>query len=380
MRIVFIRSNPVAPYPRLEKTVNSLVKNGHSAHVLGWDRSCKYKEKKDVLILTDSEVEITRFGIPATFGGGMKSNLIGLMKFQFRIFKWLLKNRKSYDAIHAYDFDTGFISLKCAKLLNKKIIYDIPDYYVDSHNLKGSRIGKYIEKQEYKIINNSDATIICTEKRKEQIRGSKPKKLVIIHNSPKRVNIIANDMKDSLKTKIVYVGILANSRFIKEIADVVIKRNDCEFHVGGFGKLESYFKQLSEKYNNIKFYGKIPYESTLKLEKECDIMVAIYDPNVPNHFYAAPNKFYESLMLGKPIIMAKNTGMDDVVLNNDIGEVIEYSIDSLELAIEKLIARKKEWPDMANRSKKLYTEKFSWDTMEKRLVSLYDEIEKERIV
>ena len=34
-------------------------------------------------------------------------------------------------------------------------------------------------------------------------------------------------------------------------------------------------------------------------------MTAIYDPNISNHYYAAPNKFYEALMLGKPLIMVK---------------------------------------------------------------------------
>lgn len=377
MRIVFIRSNPVEPYPRLEKTVNSLKKHGHEVYVLAWDRSQKYNRKKSILSLPDCDVDIIRFGIPGKFGGGFKENLLALLKFQFNIFMWLLTNRKSYDAIHAYDFDTGYTALKCAKLLNKKLIYDIPDYYTDSHNLVGTIVGRFVQKSENNIINKAEAVIICTEKRKQQIAGTKPKKLVVIHNSPvsEDGNKIKAPNETNEKLKIVYVGILAVGRFIKEIADVVISRDDCEFHIGGFGSLDIYFEELSKSYDNIYFYGKIPYKETLELERKCDVITAIYDPDVPNHYYAAPNKFYESLMLGKPIIMVKNTGMDDVVSENEIGEVINFSIESFNGAIDKLIEKRNEWPEMSKRANRLYCEIYSWNIMELRLVDLYEYLE-----
>lgn len=379
MKIIMIRSNPVSPYPRLEKAANSLLKNGHEIHVLGWDRSNKYRKKESVLALLDGDVTITRFGIPAEFGGGFKGNTMSLFKFQIRLFLWLFKNRKSYDAIHAYDFDTGYIALKCSKLFKKRLIYDIPDYYIDSHGLKGTRIGKFIQKLENKIINKADATIICTEKRKEQIKGTKPKKLVVIHNSPVNVEIGHKYAKVITKTfsnkmKIVYVGILANGRFIKEIANLVINRDDCEFHIGGFGKLEHYFNNLADKNDNIIYYGKLSYAETLALEDKCDIVTAIYDPNIPNHYYAAPNKFYEALMLGKPLIMVKNTGMDHLVSQNEIGEVIEYTVESLNEAIDELIRKRDQWEKISTKAKNLYINEFSWEKMEQRLINLYNDI------
>src|SRR5690554_3139092 len=149
MRVVLLRSNPVNPYPRLEKTANCLLKNGYSVHVLAWDRSSKYNEKLTKLELSNGDVPITRFGIPSSYGAGIKKNLFPLIKFQFELLKWLIKNRTSYDVIHAYDFDTGYVSLVIARLFRKKIVYDIADYYVDSHNLKNTALGSMIEKKEH---------------------------------------------------------------------------------------------------------------------------------------------------------------------------------------------------------------------------------------
>jgi len=371
MRIVFIRSNPVDPDSRVEKEVNSLLKIGHSIEVIGWDRSNKYKKKDEILELHNGSVAIHRFGIPAIFGGGFKKNLIPLIKFQLNIFSWLIKNRKKYDAIHACDFDTAFSSFICAKLLKKKLIYDIFDYYVDSFHVP-KVLKRVVEKIDHLIINKSDAVIICSEKRKEQIKGSHPKKLYIIHNSPPDLSDKINIKHlNKEKVKIVYVGILSEGRFLKEIADIIKDKSEYEFHIGGFGKLENYFKDLSKKYDNIYFYGKLPYKETLELEKSCDIMTAIYDPYIPNHKYAAPNKFYEALMLGKPIIMIKNTGMDDIVSKYKIGEVIEYNKVSLLKAFEKLKRQREKWKDIAIIMKDIYNKNYSWPIMEIELYSLY---------
>ena len=109
----------------------------------------------------------------------------------------------------------------------------------------------------------------------------------------------------------------------------------------------------------------------MQLEAACDIIPAIYDPDVPNHQYAAPNKFYEALMLGKPLIMVQNTGMDHFVRQYDLGEIIEYSSESLTRALIELSERKSEFAEIFARMKKLYDEQFSWDEMERRLIVLY---------
>ena len=375
MRIIFLRSNPVDPDSRVEKEVNSLIRQGYEVEILAWDRSAKYKMKESYLNLESCKVKIYRFGIPATFGGGIKSNLVPLIAFQIKLFKWLVQNKNNFDVIHACDFDTAYISFKFAKLYKKRFVYDIFDYYVDAFGIPDF-LKTFIEKKDHKIINSADAVIICSEKRKEQIKGTNPRRLVVIHNTPANVLNKSNRLNlDEAKIKIVYIGILAGSRFIKEIANIVKDNINYEFHIGGFGEYERYFEEMSEKYSNVKFYGKLSYTKTLELENSCDLMTAIYDPRVPNHYYAAPNKFYEALMLGKPLIMVKNTGMSELVVQHDIGEVIEYDSENLKVAIENLIKRNAEWPEISRKMKQLYKMNYSWDEMGKRLINLYSELE-----
>lgn len=372
--IVFLRSNPVQPDPRVEKEVNSLMKAGYAVSVVAWDRSAKYNMRESYLDLENGRAKVYRFGISATYGGGIKGNLRPLIMFQIRLLQWLFKNNNQYEIIHACDFDTAYVAWHCAKILNKKFIYDIFDYYVDAFSVP-RRLKKIIENKDHKLINSADGVIICTEKRKEQIKGTDPKRLTIVHNSPAFSSLRKHYFNlNQDKVKIAYIGILAEGRLLKELSNVIIKNSELELHIGGFGKLEGYFQELSLKYSNIIYYGKLEYSKTIELENSCDIMTAIYDPIIPNHYFAAPNKFYEALMLGKPVIMVNNTGVDGVVLKNNIGEVIEYNSESLEGGIENLIKRKTEWPEISNKMKKLFEKNYSWDEMERRLLNLYKNI------
>lgn len=376
--VVLIRSNPIKPYPRLEKIANYLAKNGYGVTVLAWDRDSDYEPKEEVLKLKDTEVKIIRIGLKGQFSGGMKKNLKSLLKFQRFIHSWLKQHRSEYDIIHAYDFDTGYTALKCAKKFKKKMIYDIPDYYADSHGLNGA-VGKLVRKTENSVINRADATVICTEERKKQIAGTHPKKLYVIHNTPdvevERNNDTGGSDTKHTKLKLAYVGVFGKTRFIDKIAETVSKRDDCEFHIGGFGAgMEKYFADMAEKYENIFYYGRIPYDKTISLERECDVMCAIYDPAVPNHKYAAPNKFYEALSLGKPLIMARNTGMASIVEKYGLGEVIDYNTDSLNRAIDNLSDKNNDFTEISRKAKKLYQNTYSWKKMECVIKEIYTNI------
>lgn len=373
--IVMLRSNPVDPDSRVEKEANSLIKAGFNVEILAWDRSAAYKVKESFLTLSHGALKIYRFGIPAEFGAGKKT-LKAFLLFQITIFFWLIKNRKKYNIIHACDFDTAFTAFQIARVFRKKMVFDIFDYLYTGAEQSNNLFKKSIVYFQHKIINQADGTIICTEKRMEQINGSKPKKLAVIHNSPPTIqgNLKAYRISEN-KLKIVYVGILQEGRFLIELGETIQRSPDCELHIGGFGKYERHFADLSENYSNIFYYGKLSYEKTLELENSCDIMTAIYEPS-NDHYFAAPNKFYESLMLGKPVIMVKNTGMSEIVSQYDIGELMDFDKESLKKAIENLINRKEEWETISSRMKKLYNKSYSWKEMERRLLQFYSDIEK----
>ena len=374
MNIILIRSNPVNPCPRTEKMARCLLARGYGVTVLAWDRDADYLPKEETLDLETQHCKIIRIGIKGQFAGGIKKNLKGLMEFQRFIFKWLKENKNEYDVIQAIDLDDGFTAQIAACRFKKIFIYDIADYYSNGHGYTGL-LRNIVNLIENSVINRAFATIICTEERKEEIKKAHPKRLYVVHNTPNLIiPPLSQDSHDRIR--LAYIGVFGKTRFLPELTEFVSMRNDCELHIGGFGaNMESYFIKQAKEHDNIFFYGKVPYQKTIEIEKKCDILPIIYDPSLLNHIYAAPNKFYEALALGKPMIMAKGTGMSSIVEKYNIGETIEYNVEGLENGINRLIERKNQWLEIGKREQELYTTQYSWEEMERRINELYTEVE-----
>lgn len=371
--ICILRSNPVNPDSRVEKEARALEVAGYKVIVFCWDRSSSHDIQKE--ILHNSQIEIYRAGYKASYGEGMK-NIVPYLKFQICMKRWLRENSNLFDAVHACDFDTANFSINTVKKLKKIFVFDIFDFICGSPR---NILQKIIKKVEFNIINRSDATIICTEDRRRQIIGSNPKKLIVLHNTPPAIEEFPIvDKKNHNNINVVYVGILSNNRLLLEELEVFKRHPEWHFYVGGFGLHEKAFIDASQKYGNIHFLGKISYEETLRLESNADIMLAIYDPTIENHIFAAPNKFYEALMLGKPLIMVKNTGMTTNLRKYNFGVLIDYSEYSFESGLEILVGRKEEWASMSTTMKSLYREFYNWDIMKDRLINMYSELFNDR--
>lgn len=378
MNILFVRANQGYPDSRVEKEIYSLSKE-HHVELLGWDRTKSQRVIDDRLItINGKQVMYHLICISAPQGAGFKKIAVPMFKYWISVTKYIKRNAKRFDVIHFCDFDTAAIAFKVAKSLKLKTVYDIFDYYADSHSAPNF-IKNEIRKRENEIIKDSDVVLICSEKRVEQIKPAIPKRLVIIHNTPSDEFELANIAfsKGSVpnKVKLVYVGMLSDDRFLREIAETVRTMPQIEWHVAGFGYLQDYFETQAKNNDNIFFYGKLNYMQALYLESACDIMTAIYDPAVPNHKYAAPNKFYEALMLGKPLIMAKNTGMDYYLSEYGIGEVMDLNDNNFKSEFKNALIRiidKNNFDEIRNIEHELYNDKFSWSEMEKRLLGAYE--------
>ncbi|MGG2467898.1 glycosyltransferase family 4 protein [Paraclostridium bifermentans] len=372
MKIVYIRSNPINPDPRVEKEMSAAINYGHIPIALGWNRSSSNNTiKKEQLRLSNGLVDIYRINIKSKFGSGVK-NIMPLVKWQIALAKWLLKNRNKYDIIHACDFDTVLPALIMKICFNKKYVYDIFDFYVDAFSVP-HKLKNVIKKLDFLAIKSAEATIIVNESRKEQIQGSKPKKLVVIHNTPIEQKNYINQYKGNKKT-IFYGGILTENRMIKEAISICERHPEWNLIIAGFGPLESMCKKKGEEVKNIQFLGKIPYKEIIKYTMESDILFACYDPNIPNHKFSSPNKLYEAMMCKKPIIVCENTGIDKIVIRENIGLVCKFSEISLEQSFSCLLENMEQCKLMSENSFNLYKNNYSWNIMEKRIGEMYKNI------
>ncbi len=371
-KILIIRSTSIIKDSRTIKYINEFLDLGYQVEVLGWDRKNEY-DPLYKYCYNGKEANIYYFKEEAPYGVGIK-NIPKFIKFK----NWLKKQIKARDdnyIIHACDYDVASTAIKYKK--NKKFVYDIFDYFAESRKLPNI-LKSYFKRKENAIINKADAVVICTEQRKQQIAAAKPKKIYIIHNTP---NISLERFEFNLKSnekgkiKVAYVGVLGESRLLKELLGEIKNYPQVELHIGGVGLYEEDVKKAEKELTNVFYYGSMPYEDVLKLESKCDILFATYDPRIPNHRYSAPNKFYEAAALSKPIIVCKNTGVDEAVEKYKMGMAINYDAKMFFDTIVKIGNDKNAMIKYGENGKDAYDKYFSWQKMKEEIKKLLKYIE-----
>jgi len=374
--VVILRSTSVINDSRTIKVAKTLVENGYRVTILGWDRTGILNE--DRIVFGDGHADIYVYKHKAKYGGGVKL-LVGMLGFEVWLYRKLNRLKNRYSIIHSCDLDTGFIGNLVAHRHNKKHVYDIFDYYIDSRKLP-KQIEKGIENSEINVINKAHVTIICGEWRERQLERATPKKLIVVYNTPYVKTESAGKKvikSDNDKIKLTYVGILQDKRLLREVLGEIKKNPSIELHIGGFGALSEEIEKNSAEYENIFFYGSLNYDDVLALEKDSSVLFATYDPAVRNHQYSAPNKVFEAMALGLPIIVCKNTGIDELVTKHKTGVAISYDAKEFIACVYELISDKDNLKEMKNRALALYNSTYNWNTMEQLLLKTYSGLAEE---
>jgi glycosyltransferase involved in cell wall biosynthesis len=372
--IIMIRSNAVNPYPRLEKSARFLAED-YDVQVLCWDR-----KREAPKVESRNGYTIHRCHLRGDYGLGMRSifNLAGWMMYQVW---WLLRHR--FDLVHAYDFDTYLPALLVAKVKRKKIIYDICDFYAHMLGRVPGFLKRLIGKIDLFLIQFADALIIADDNRKSQIAGSHPKKLITIYNAPPdyydEFADAASGRPERDGFSLGYVGVLQAERGFDSLIDVVAEDPDVDVVIGGYGSSE-YEATLAKKANghgNVKLVGKVsPYRKTLEILAASDALVALYDPAVPNHRFSSPNKVFEAMMLGKSIIVTRDTNMDRIIEEHECGVTVTYGDkEQLRGAIGQLKEMKRRGDTTyGTNARQAYVNTFHLEIMKARLLRLYRDV------
>ncbi len=370
-RILICRSNPISPDPRVEKEARSLRRAGYAVSVLGWDRSGELPDRECV-----RGNEIHRLSIRAGYARGVM-NLFPLLRWQVGSLVWLIRHRAEYDLIHACDFDTILPALVCKFILGKKVVYDIFDFYADHLRATPEWIKRLIRAVDLWAIERADAVIMVDDARREQIAGAQPKRLAVVYNSPEDqyVGRVDEPVPGEATLRLAYIGLLQVERGLMDVLEVLSRHPDWGLDLAGFGGDEAQILAVARGMPNVAWHGRVPYATALDLSARADLLFALYDPRIPNHRYASPNKLFEAMLLGKPVIVARGTNMDRIAEEVGFGLLVKYG-DTL--ALESALARLAQDPDLretlGRRARQGYEQAYGWHIMEQRLMDLYEEI------
>lgn len=330
-------------------------------------------------------VDVIAYDVPYSNSMGLFSRTIAFSKFIFKSVSLIF--RENYDVIYATStpLTVGIMGV-LAKLFrrNKKFIFEVRDLWPELPIAMGMRnpfliLSMWIlERLSY---NFADKCVglspgIVEGIRRGCINKNKPIYMVpnacdvsIIEPNERGIDELDGISRDDFVAIFTGAHGIANGLYaLLDVAKILKEkgRGDIKIVLIGEGKLKNslILRSRNENLDNVKFFNPIPKCDLFKLIAKSDVGLMILD-NIPAFYYGtSPNKFFDYLACGIPILTNYKGWVADIIRENKCGYYVEHS-DSEAFAdtLIKMADNKSENEQMRKNSRRVAENDFSRDTV-----------------
>ena len=286
--------------------------------------------------------------------------------------------------VHAHDLDTLEVGVAVSSALDIPLIYDSHEIASQRNHHSSSRKRRSydLEKQ---LMNNVDRMIMvsqgCADYTAEIYNIATPD---VIMNCPdlREGSVNSRSLREELGIAdtdflAVHQGSLQRNRGVEETIQAVAQVTDCTLVIIGFGQhriaLENYVAERGLNHK-IKFFGPVPSHELIEWTASADLGIATIIGKSKSYLYSMPNKLFEYVMAGIPVIASNYPDMGSFVQMNDIGLTCDpESVTEIRDAILKLM-NDSELRSKYAKNANVARSKFNWQIEEEKLLAIYREL------
>ena len=300
---------------------------------------------------------------------------INYIEFTFKVLFFYKK--KKIKIVNAHSLIVLPICYLFKLIHGAKIIYDTHELETEKNGLSGSRkkLYKWIE---YLLIKKVDHIFVVSE----NIAGWYEKtyniaRPTVLFNAPnieypKKTNYFRDTfhLRDD-QIIILYQGLLGTNRGIKILLETFKRRINDKIVIVfmGYGKFDKEIQSTAKSYNNIFFHKAVPPDMLINYTASADIGLATIENNCLSYNFCMPNKLFEYVMAGLPVISSNVKEMADFIKKYQNGVVIENNtVESLNQAIEQLLSM--DFEVLKQNAKKVVID-YSWEQQEIKMIPIY---------
>lgn len=340
----------------------------------------KNKDYHVSLIVADGKGDETKNGVKILdVGSNTGGRLFRMTKTVKKVFE-KAKDLNS-DMYHIHDPELIPIGLKLKKI-GFNVIYDahedLPKQLLSKPYLnKPAKIilSNALEKYQKLICNKFNYIITATPYIRDKFLKIN-KNTVDINNFP-IIGELFNDIPWSeKKDEVCYVGSLSSIRGIKEIVKAMEYLENIKLNlVGTFNEklIEEEVKSYNgwQSVNELGFMHRTGVSNVMKFSK---VGIVTFYP-LPNHIDSQPNKMFEYMSAGLPVIASNFPLWKEIIEGNNCGICVN-PLDPREIAeaISYIITHPVEAQKMGQNGKNAVLEQYNWGIEEKKLFDVYNKI------
>ena len=190
------------------------------------------------------------------------------------------------------------------------IVPDLPEYMAHNRNFIVDQLKKIDMRSLWSLYNDVDGFVVLTEYMKEKLPiKSKPYEIIEGIFNPQDQPVLELSSRKS----IFYSGTLAKRYGVMTLVNSFIKADlkDYVLEICGMGDSKDEIIKLASLYPNIHYYGQLPREKVLQIQRAATLLVNPRTPEGEFTKYSFPSKVMEYLASGVPTLMYKLPGIPD---------------------------------------------------------------------
>ncbi len=297
MRICHITINPIEYERRIINQAESAIEAGYKVNIV----SLELPDKKAETIQIRSE--ITALKTPFYKGGVFK-----FLHFNWKVFLYLIN--KPLEVIHCHDLWILPSAVTLSLFKKCRLIYDAHEFYGGLEIFIRHKLRKKIWMAiEYLAIPWVDVLITVSAPLAALYLKKYPRlrQVVVIRNLPK-IEPLPDRDAPLIKTDepvILFQGHFRPGRGLVNLFEAFSQTQGMHLVMIGGGELEDELKGMVVKKNmekRVTFLGYVPTDDLIQTTAQADLGVVLFEPTSINYSYALPNKFFEYIMAGIPVL------------------------------------------------------------------------------
>jgi glycosyltransferase involved in cell wall biosynthesis len=395
MRILYIHQYFKTPYEpggtRSYWIAKKLIDKGNEVTII--TSSNKIGQNKEIKNIDG--IKVIYIKVPYNQKMNVFYRLVSFVRFMLKSTYEALKV-KNIDLVIATStpLTIGFPALVIKKIKKIPYLFEVRDLWpevpIQMGALKNKLLVKLALTFEKKIYENSKHIVALSPGMKEGIHKRKisNSKITVIPNMSKINEFWPREKNTELikklglqvnSFKIIHFGSigLANGVFtIIETAKLLNNNTEIEIIFIGGGSQETVMKKKCEQYNlkNVFFLGEFPMKTTSEIVNFCDVSIVSF-LDLPILYTNSPNKLFDSLSAGKPIIVNSAGWTKDLVEGNECGLYVDpNNPNDLVEKIYYLKSNNEILTKMGRKSRELAQNKYDKEILSEKFVQVINSI------